>query len=321
MVFEVPRGKLLRNTSYGPTDSRDRDWQFRNSRLHDGLMQRIEGFGSTLDFSRFGNMPTTSQMRPGAPLANTDMYSIQIKNRYNAKSQPWLQAYDPVPETWDVNAVDSSQPFLPGRANGTFANNFKTLYSSATDPSYAGDTQVCPCAVQPEWPTIPKMSYAQNPPTCGGYDGDDPPDVFMPIQDGMQIERMDNDPSPSPSASASASAARAARDSARLAARARQASVSGCSAPSAPPPQQQQRRPHHAKAPHTLQPPPRLYTPFSGGHGPASNAVSADSASAAASRPVKLTFILPVWGLCVAGVLAGLLLVFAIYGAVKAVSS
>jgi hypothetical protein len=299
MVFEIPRGKTLRLSSrYGPTDSRDRDWQFRNSRLHDGLMDRVEGFGSSLDFARFGNMPTTSQMRPGAPLANTDMPNIQLKNRYNAKSQPWLQAYDPVPETWEVEAAGSSQPFLAQRAQGSLAG-FHTLYADS-QPS----TGPCPCSVQTQWPAQPSMNVQAYPPTCVSK-SPLAPDVNMPLQDGMQIMRVDGYYPPAPGvATAPTPTAHVPRH--HFAHHGSSGSSDGSSCASSG-------GSHHPRPSRPTR--PTTTTPFSGGYRGASGAGDRDDDG---RRPVYLTFVVPTWGLCVAGVLVAFLFGFAIYGVVKA---
>lgn len=157
MVYPVPSGKSLREM-WGETDSRKRDWQFRGLRLHEQLLDRVEGMGAAHDYDEFDAMPSSAQAPPGAPFAATDFHGVEVKNRYNAKSYPWLEAYGPAPRQWNVTPSKAAPTTATSR--GTAAR-FKNEFSSPPPSS-----EPCPCAVSPQQPSAPVMHYSQQPCAC-----------------------------------------------------------------------------------------------------------------------------------------------------------
>lgn len=257
MIFPPPPGRLLRD-AFGPTDSEKRDWQFRNSRLHEQLLDRVEGFGSALDYDRFGNpRVNASQAPPEAKFMNTDHAEIQVKNRYNAKAYPWLEAYEPEPDKWNVFRGGPLAP-TPQQARGTFAT-----YKHIDDVAKPSE-EACPCAVRPERPAPSVMSLAVNPCACQqtGQSGSCSTSTALWNSQHMQPQ----------------------------------------------PPS----RSHHMNW--TPPRPPASFTPFSGGRRYSGDDDADDMPMA------SIQIYVPVWGLCVAGVLAALLLGFAIFGIVKTVA-
>jgi len=113
MAFEPKRNRLVRD-AYGPTDVEKRNWNFRQGNLHGDLYERLEGAGQAGDFDRFQNMPQSADAPAGTPLAASDFPGILVKNRYNAKAYPWLEAYEPTPDAQRVFRSHVS-PNLQGR--------------------------------------------------------------------------------------------------------------------------------------------------------------------------------------------------------------